>query len=113
MTIDNNIWLEEGTKCCSVAAIKSPIKASHFNWHKNKEVISEQHVRYRVSGEEITFNNVERGDIGNYSVTADISCHEHSKLRQVVGNFSLNIICKYCINGIPLYITLLSHFRRP
>lgn len=94
MIINNNseIWLDEGARDCSVTAIRASATSSNFTWQKNEEVISE-HERYRFSGEGFTFNSVERDDIGSYSVTADMSCHERSK-SEIIGIFSLNVVCK-------------------
>ena len=75
-------------------AIRSTATASHFTWHKNEEIIStSEHVRYLFTEEGVTFSSVERDDIGNYSVTADMSCHERSK-SEIIGHFSLNVICE-------------------
>ena len=93
--VNDTIWLEEGTQSCSVTVIKSYIEATHFTWQKDEEVISSELERHHFSEKDVTFNNVERNDNGTYSLTADMSCHEHSKPRKFVGNFSLNVFCKY------------------
>ena len=93
MQIDEDIWLEEGTESCSVTVINSYIIPSHSTWQKDKEVISE-HVQHTISEKAFTFNNVTRNDIGTYSVTANMSCHGNSRSRKIVGNFSLNVLCK-------------------
>ena len=93
MMINETIWLEEGTWSCSVTVIRSCIEATHFTWQKDKELMHD-HVRHLFSEKGVTFKSIERDDIGNYSLTADMSCHEHSKPRKFVGTFSLNVVCK-------------------
>ena len=93
MMVNSTIWLEEGTKSCTVTVIQSPIEVTHFRWQKdNEEVSDSEDLHFTEKG--VTFNNVGRDDIGNYSLTADMSCHEHSTPKEVVGNFSLSVICK-------------------
>ena len=92
--ISDTIWLEEGTKSCSVTIIESYIEATDYTWEKDETEIHE-HDRHIFSEKGVTFNNVERDDIGNYSLTALMSCHEHLEPRKFVAKFSLNIICKY------------------
>ena len=94
MIANDTLWLEEGTKSCSVSIIRSSIEATHSTWLKD-EVEIHEHERHLFSEKAVTFNNVERDDIGKYSVTAHMSCHEHSKPRKFVGKFSLNVVCKY------------------
>ena len=94
MKIDEEIWLEEGSESCSVTVINSSISTSHSTWQKDEKVISE-YVRHTISEKAFTFNNVTRNDTGTYSVTANLSCHGNSKSRKIVGNFSLNVICKW------------------
>ena len=99
MVVNDTIWLEEGTKSCSVTVIRSYIKASHYTWQKG-EIEIHAHERHLFSEKGVTFNNVLRDDIGNYSLTASMSCHKHLEPRQFFGSFLLNIVCKYlyCIN---------------
>ena len=92
MKTDQEICLEEGTESCLVTVINSFITASHSSWQKDGEVISERG-RHTFSDKGFTFNNVERDDTGHYSVTANFSCHG-LRTKEIVGNFSLNVICK-------------------
>ena len=115
IVMDNDIiWLEEGTRSCSVTVIRSYIEATHSTWQKDETEIHE-HERHVFSEKGITFNNVERDDIGNYSLTANMSCHEQSEPRQFFGNFSLNIVCKYlyCISLVLVCVlnVMLLQFR--
>ena len=92
--VNDTIWLEEGTQSCPVTVIRSHIEVTHPTWQKNETEIHE-HERHLFSEKGVTFNDVERDDIGNYSLTANMSCHGHLEPRQFVGNFSLNIVCRY------------------
>ena len=94
VTVDEEIWLEEGTIDYSVTAIswKSSLTASNLIWQKDNKVTI-QH-SFSVEGAIITFKNVTRKDIGMYSVTADVSCYNSSNSKEIVGNFSLNVLCK-------------------
>ena len=95
MMVNDIIWLEEGTQSCSLTVIRSYIEATHFIWQKDEEVISSELVeRHHFSEKDVTFNNVKLNDNGTYSLTANISCHEHSKPRKFVGTFFLNV-CKF------------------
>ena len=94
MMVNDTIYLEEGTKSSLVSIIRSSIEAINYTWLKD-EVEIHEHERHLFSEKGVTFNNVERDDIGNYSLTAHMSCHEHLKPRKFVGNFLLNVICKY------------------
>ena len=95
VTVNEEIWLEEGTIDCSVTAIswKSSLTASNLIWQKDNEEVTTQH-SFSVEGAIITFKNVTRNDTGMYSVAADVSCHNSSNSRKIVGNFSLNVLCK-------------------
>lgn len=97
VTVDEEIWLEEGTIDCSVTAIswKSSLTASNLIWQKDNEEVITQH-SFSVEGAIITctFKNATRKDTGMYSVAADVSCHNSSNSREIVGNFSLNVLCK-------------------
>lgn len=93
MVVNGTIWLEEGTKSCIVTVIQSPIEVTHSRWQKNNEEISDpEDLHFTEKG--VAFNNVARYDIGNYSLTANMFCHEHSTPKEVVGNFSLSVVCK-------------------
>ena len=98
--VNGTVWLEEGTQSCSVTVIRSYIKATHFMWQKDEEVINSELEQHHFSEKDVTFNNIKRNNNGIYSLTANMSCHEHSKPRKFVGTFSLNVVCKYlyCIN---------------
>ena len=95
IVMDNDIiWLEEGTRSCSVTVIRSYIEATHSIWQKD-EIKIHAHERNIFSEKGVTFNSIVRDDIGSYSLTASMSCHEHLEPRQFIGNFLLNIVCKY------------------
>lgn len=108
MMVDDTLWLEEGTNSCSVTVIRSSIEATHSTWLKDDVEIHE-HVQHLFSEKGVTFNNIERDDIGNYSLTAIMSCHEHLEPRKFVGNFLLNVVCKYHVLVCELlYKTIIS-----
>ena len=94
MMVNDTLWLEERTKSCPVSIIRSSIEATHSTWLKD-EIEIHEHERHLFSKKDVTFNNIDRDDIGNYSLTAHMSCHEHSKPRKYAGSFSLNVVCKY------------------
>ena len=99
MMVNDTIWLKEGTKSCLVTVIRSLAKATCYTWQKN-EIAIHKHKRHLFSDKGVTFKNIDKDDIGNYSVTANMSCHEGSKPRKIVGCFSLNVICKYLYHNI-------------
>ena len=112
--VNENIWLEEGTKSCSVRVIRSCIEATGCTWQKGETEVHE-HEPHLCSEKNVTFNNVVRDDFGNYSLTANMSCHEHSEPRQFFGNFLLNIVCKYLYHInlvlVCVLVILLLQFR--
>ena len=104
MMANETIWLEEGTKSCSVSVVRSYREITQFSWQKDKTKIC-KHKRHLLSEKGVTFNNVIRNDAGNYSLTTDMSCHYAMKPRQFVGSFSLKVFCKYVytrVNFMPL-----------
>lgn len=99
------VRLEEYSKQCSVTVISSTCNliAKDFTWKKDGEGIDhllEQGVS--VDAFTITFNEITRDDVGNYSVKSLIPCHEGSNPRSFSGKIILDVICKY---NIILHVT--------
>lgn len=108
------IRLEEGTKQCSVTVISSPLRADNSTWEKDgvgMGSLLEQGIS--VDGFTITFDEIAREEIGNYSVTSSIPCHQESNPRNFSGNFILDVICKLVFH-MTTYLTYTYYlFRLP
>ena len=94
--VNKVIRLEEKTEKYPVRVISSSLAARNITWEKDgREIID--HVRQGITLDNFTisFDKIEKEDVGNYSVTTSIFCDKDSKPRSFNGNFTLDVICKF------------------
>ena len=103
------ICAEEGDELYKVTVILTNLPTKNLTLWKNGEEINDRD-NISKGNHTIAFKEVTRYHAGNYFWEACIYCHEKDDPHCFSGNFTLEVICTFCLHA---YLLNCVHFIIP